>query len=88
MKTIIPISEARQKLPSIIKSLKKSPDTIYQVTVHDEVVAEIKSPSVIKAGEAAARLLALRRRIKKGTGLTVAVSGNIKYHLYGTEDRT
>jgi antitoxin (DNA-binding transcriptional repressor) of toxin-antitoxin stability system len=87
MKTIIPISKARQKLPSIIKSLKKSPDIIYQVTVHGEVVAEIKSPAVINAGDAAARLLTLRRRVKKGAGPTVAVSENIKDHLYGAEDR-
>ena len=43
MKTTISISEARKQLPGIIKKLRESPDTVYQVTVRDEVVAEIKT---------------------------------------------
>ncbi|MEW6068480.1 MAG: hypothetical protein AB1610_09345 [Nitrospirota bacterium] len=87
MKTVISITEARKRLPSIIKSLKTSPDAVYQVTVHDEVVAEIKRPPIVKPGEAAARLIDLRRksRIKK-TGYKMPVSENIKEHLYVAED--
>jgi hypothetical protein len=89
MKTVISITEARNKLPSIIKSLKKSPDTVYQVTVHNEIVAEIKTSPVIKPGEAATRLLEARKRIGKKTGLKkYPISENIKAHLYAAEDRS
>jgi len=89
MKTIISISEARKKLPSIIRSFKASPDTVYQVTVHDEVVAEIKTSPKVKPGDAAARLLALRKQTgKKGKSKKYPISENIKGHLYVAEDRS
>lgn len=85
MKTVISITEARKRLPSIIKSLKTSPDTVYQVTVHDEVVAEIKRPHMVKPGEAAARIIGLRKKasLKKRR---YPVSENIKEYLYVAED--
>ncbi len=85
MKTVISISEARKRLPGIIKSLRTSPDTVYQITVHDEVVAELKTPPRIKPGEAAARLLALRRRLGPKKYRTKPTSENIKEHLYVAE---
>jgi len=86
MKTVIPISEARKKLPSIIKSFKTSPDTIYQVTVHNEVVAEIKKPAMIKPGEAVAKILELRKKtISKRR--KYPISENIKEHLYVAEGK-
>lgn len=82
MKTVISISKARKKLPSIIKALRDSPDTVYQVTVHDEVVAEIKTSPKVKPGEAAARLLTLRKQIKKkGRSKKYPISENIKGRL-------
>lgn len=86
MKNVISITEARKRLPSIIKSLKSSPDTIYQITVHDEVVAEIKTPLKIKPGEAAAKLLELRKRIGPKKYKTEPVSENIKEYLCVAED--
>lgn len=85
MKTVISITEARKRLPSIIKSLKTSPDTVYQVTVHDEVVAEIKRPPMVKPGEAAARIIGLRKKasFKKRRH---PISENIKEYLYVAED--
>jgi len=89
MKTVISISEARKKLPSIIKKLRDSPDTVYQVTVHDEVVAEIKTSPRVKPGEAVARLLALRKLTgKKGKAKKYPISENVKGHLYVAEDQT
>ena len=87
MKTVISITEARKRLPSIIKSLKTSPDTVYQVTVHDEVVAEIKRPPMIKPGEAAAKIIELRKKatLKKRR---YPVSENIKEYLYVAEDNS
>ena len=86
MKNVISITEARKRLPGIIKSLKESPETVYQITVHDEVVAEIKTPPRINPGEAAARLLAMRKKFTgKKKGYKTPVSGNIKEHLYVAE---
>lgn len=86
MKTVISISEARKTLPSLIKSLKRSPETVYQITVHNEVVAEIKKPPMVKPGEAAAKLLELRKKTRgKGKRYRVPVSENIKEHLYVAE---
>lgn len=89
MKTVISISEARKKLPSIIKKLKEAPDMVYQVTVRDEVVAEIKTSPKIKPGEAAARLLSLRKQNrKKSRTKKYPVSENVKGHLYAAEDES
>ena len=85
MKNVISISEARKNLPSIVKSLRNSPDTVYQITVHDEVVAEIRTPPKIKPGEAAARLLDLRKRLGSKKYKTKPVSENIKEYLYVAE---
>jgi hypothetical protein len=85
MKNLISISDARKKLPWIIKSLKASPDTVYQITVHNEVVAEIRTPPKIKPGEAAARLLELRKRLGSKKYRTKPISENIKEYLYVAE---
>jgi hypothetical protein len=88
MKTTISISEARKQLPGIIKKLRESPDTVYQVTVRDEVVAEIKTSPRVKPREAARKLLALRKRTAaKGRAKKYPISENIKNHLYAAEDK-
>ncbi|MBI5101652.1 MAG: hypothetical protein HZB33_07465 [Nitrospirae bacterium] len=87
MKTVISISDARKQLPTIIKSLKNSPDAVYQITVHDEVVAEIKTPAMVKPGEAAARLLEIRKQLKsKKKPYRNPISENVKEYLYVAED--
>jgi hypothetical protein len=89
MKTVISISEARKQLPGIIKKLRESPDTVYQVTVHNVVVAEIKTSPRIKPGEAAKQLLALRKRTAMiGRSKKYPVSENSKEHLYVAEDKS
>jgi hypothetical protein len=89
MKTVISISEARKQLPGIIKKLRESPDTVYQVTVHDQVVAEIRTSPRVKPGEAVKHLLALRKRsATKGKAKKYPISENIKEHLYAAEDRS
>ena len=86
MKNVISITEARKRLPGIIKSLKTSPDMVYQITVHDEIVAEIRTPPRIKPGEAAARLLELRKKLSSKKYRTRPVSENIKEYLYVAEN--
>jgi antitoxin (DNA-binding transcriptional repressor) of toxin-antitoxin stability system len=85
VKNVISITEARKRLPGIIKSLKTSPGMVYQITVHDEIVAEIRTPPKIKPGEAAARLLELRKRLGSKKYKTKPVSEKIKEHLYVAE---
>ncbi|MBI4689953.1 MAG: hypothetical protein HY754_06765 [Nitrospirae bacterium] len=85
MKNVISITEARKRLPGIIKSLKSSPNTVYQITVHNEIVAEIKTPPKIKPGEAAAKLLELRKRLGSKKYKTKPISENIKEYLYVAE---
>jgi len=82
MKNVISITEARKRLPGIIKSLKSSPNTVYRITVHNEIVAEIKTPPKIKPGEAAAKLLELRKRRGSKKYKTKPISENIKEYLY------
>jgi hypothetical protein len=86
MKNVISITEARKRLPGIIKSLKTSPDMVYQITVHDEIVAEIRTPPKMKPGEAAARLLELRKKLGSKKYRTRPVSENIKEYLYLAEN--
>jgi len=85
VKNVISITEARKKLPSIIKSFKASPDAVYQITVHDEVVAEIKKPPTVKPGEAAAKLLDLRKHLRPKRK-KYRISENVKDYLYVAED--
>ena len=88
MKTVISVSEARKRLPSIIKSLRTAPDNVFQVTVHNEVVAEIRTSPLVKPGEAAARLLKLRKKAAgKRASRKYPVSENVKDHLYVAEER-
>jgi hypothetical protein len=88
MKTVISISEARKRLPGIIKTLRTSPDTVYQVTVRDEVVAEIRTSPMVKPGAAAAGLLKLRKKAgaRRASGKH-PVSENVKDHLYVAEEK-
>lgn len=85
MKNVISISEARKMLPGIIKSLKASPDMVYHITVHDEVVAEIRTPPQIKPGEAASRLLKIRKELGSKKYKTKPISEDVKEYLYVAE---
>jgi hypothetical protein len=88
MKTVISISEARRRLPGIIKALRTAPDTVYQVTVRDEVVAEIRTAALVKPGQAAAGLLKLRKKSgAKRAAKKYPVSENVKDHLYVAEKK-
>ena len=80
----VPISEARTKLPHLIKQLQRNPNVTYEITVHREVVAELKAPLQLPAGgEAAKRLLAILEQTPQSRSRKkVRVSENIKKHLY------
>ena len=58
----IPISEARQKLPLLVRQLQKRPGDAYEITVRNEVVARLTAAPVVEPGLAATSLLELRDR--------------------------
>jgi hypothetical protein len=80
----VPLSEARTKLPYLIKQLQRNPNVTYEITVHCEVVAELKAPLQLPAGgEAAKRLLTILEQTPQSRSRKkVRVSENIKKHLY------
>jgi len=80
------ISEARRKLPALVKTVRKDPRTTIQITVREEVVAELRAlqPGP-EPGVAARKLLELRKKLAK-KGLKTRrtdVSSHVKKHLYG-----
>jgi antitoxin (DNA-binding transcriptional repressor) of toxin-antitoxin stability system len=82
----IPISEARRKLPALVKTVRKDPRATIQITVRDEVVAELRAAQPVpEPGQGAQKLLQLRkkliRRALKARGRDVSV--RVKEYLYG-----
>jgi antitoxin (DNA-binding transcriptional repressor) of toxin-antitoxin stability system len=80
----IPISEVRAKLPQLIKQLHQDPSVIYEITVHQAVVAELKAPPQLpQGGEAAQALLALIDQLPPARSRPPRrVSAHVKAHLY------
>lgn len=81
----ISISEARRRLPELVRQVRKDAGTSVQITVHDEVVAELRAIQPLpEPGEAARRLLALRKKlVRRGKTRAHDVSSRVKEHLYG-----
>ena len=78
------ISEARRRLPELVRLVRKDPGTVVQVTVRDELVAEIRAALPEPAPGAAGRaLLELMRKLPRRRGPKTNVSGHVKDHLYG-----
>ena len=80
----VSISEARTKLPRLIKQLQRNPHLTYEITIHREVVAQLKAPVQLPAGgEAAKRLLTIMEQVRQSRSRKkVRVSENIKKPLY------
>jgi antitoxin (DNA-binding transcriptional repressor) of toxin-antitoxin stability system len=82
------ISEARRRLPELVRRVRKNAGVKVEITVRDEAVAELRAvlPSP-KPGEAARKLLQLRRKLARN-GLKTRrrdVSSHVKEHLYGSK---
>ncbi len=85
----IPITEARRKLPGLLKMVQNDPTTTIEITVRDEIVAELRAPKPVseKPSEAAKTLLSLRKKLAR-QGLTAQqsdLSSHVKESLYGPE---
>jgi antitoxin (DNA-binding transcriptional repressor) of toxin-antitoxin stability system len=82
----VSISEARRRLPELVRQLKENPGSVVQITVRDEVVAELRAAvpdTEPEPGAAAQALLELMRKLPKRRGRRRNISGHVKEHLYG-----
>ncbi len=80
----VPISEARRRLPELVRLVRKDPGTTVQIMVRDEVVAELRAAlPEPEPGAAARKLLELMANLPKHRGRKTDVSARVKEHLYG-----
>ena len=63
------ISEARKRLPELVRQVRKDAGAKIEITVRDEVVAELRAAlPEPEPGAAAKKLVALMRRLPKHRG--------------------
>jgi hypothetical protein len=90
MKNIVSISNARKILPKMIKEIEKNPETVFNITVRNETVAEIRSARpMVQPGEAVQKLVHLRRKLSTETKgqPKEPISQRVKKYLYPQENR-
>ncbi len=80
----IPISEARRRLPELVRKVQKDTGITVQITVHEEIVAELRGAfPEPKPGEAARKLRDLMQTLPKRPGRKLDTSKHAKDYLYG-----
>lgn len=78
------ISEARKRLPALVRRVQRDAGASVQITVHDQVVAELRAvQSEPDPGAAAKTLLRLMKTLPRPRGRKLPVSSHVKAHLYG-----
>jgi len=79
------ISEARKRLPELVRQFRKDAGAKVEITVRDEVVAELRAAlPEPEPGAAAKKLAELMRRLPKHRGRKTDISAHVKEHLYGS----
>lgn len=80
------ISETRRRLPELVRRVQKNAGARVEITVRDQVVAELR-PALPQPepGAAAKKLLQLMRKLPKRRGAKNNVSGHVKDCLYGSD---
>lgn len=83
----LPISEARRRLPELVRQVRRDPGSVVQITVRDEVVAELRAALPEPEPGAAGRALleALRKLPKRRRGRRIDVAARAEEHLYGPD---
>jgi antitoxin (DNA-binding transcriptional repressor) of toxin-antitoxin stability system len=82
--TRVSISEARKRLPQLVRQVKQDRGSVVQITVRDEVVAELRAAlPAPEPGAAARALLELMQKLPRRRGPRRNISGHVKEHLYG-----
>ena len=80
----IPISEARRRLPELVRQVRKDAGSAVQITVRGEVVAELRAAlPEPEAGGAAKALLEIMQKLPRHRGKKTDVSARFKEYLYG-----
>lgn len=60
MTQILPISEARKRLSTLLKELQKDPTKVYQISINEIVLGELRAPlSKTSSVDAGVKLLRL-----------------------------
>jgi antitoxin (DNA-binding transcriptional repressor) of toxin-antitoxin stability system len=78
------ISEARKRLPELVRRVGKSTGAKVEITVHEKVVAELRGTVPPRqACAAATKLLSLMRKLPKHHGRKTNVSSHVNDYLYG-----
>lgn len=78
------ISEARKQLPALVQRVRRDTGARVQITVHDQVVAELRAVQPEpEPGAAAKTLLRLMKQLPKPRGRKRSISSHVKDHLYG-----
>ena len=82
----IPIGEARRRLPELVRQVRKDPGSAVQITVRDEVVAELRAAlPEPEPGAAGRALLEALRKLPKRRGRRIDAAARAEEHLYGRE---
>ncbi len=80
----ISISEARRRLPALVRQVQKDASRSVHITVHDQVVAELRAAQPEpEAGAAAKKLPELVAKLPRRRKRRHDISSHIKEHLYG-----
>jgi antitoxin (DNA-binding transcriptional repressor) of toxin-antitoxin stability system len=79
------ISETRKRLPEWVRRIRKDSGVKVEITVREEVVAELRATlPEPEPGLAAKKLLELMRKMPKRRRRKGTVSGRMKDYLYGS----
>ncbi len=79
----LPISEARKRLPALVRKVRGDAGARVQITLHDEVVAELRAAlPEPEPGAAARKLLELAGKLPRRRGRKLPVSLHVKKYLY------
>jgi antitoxin (DNA-binding transcriptional repressor) of toxin-antitoxin stability system len=82
--TRVSISEARRRLPQLVRQVKRDRGQVIQIAVSGEVVAELRAAlPEPEPGAAARALLELMRKLPNRRGPRRNISGHVKDFLYG-----
>jgi antitoxin (DNA-binding transcriptional repressor) of toxin-antitoxin stability system len=82
----IRISKARKRLPELVRQIRKDAGASVQITVHDQVVAELRAAQPDpEPGLAGRKLLDLMKKLPRHRGRKTTVSSHVKDHLYGRD---
>lgn len=82
----LPITEARRRLPELVRQVRKDPGSTVQITVRDEVVAELRAAlPEPEPGATGRALLEALRKLPKRRGRRIDVAARAEEHLYESD---